>query len=130
MIICFDVTKPKTFQQVRRWIVAVNQNCEKGIATILVGNKVDLVEERAVSKEDAEAFATENNLKYFETSAREGTNVQEAFAEMIDMVYENKFAGAPTQVAGAAGGAAATGVSRQSETVKLSRKSEAQARQQ
>jgi len=54
MMICFDLTKPKTFQSVRRWIVAVNQNCEKDVATLLIGNKCDLADERMVSREEAE----------------------------------------------------------------------------
>lgn len=46
MMICFDLTKPRTFDSVRRWIVAVNQNCEADVATLLIGNKADLTEER------------------------------------------------------------------------------------
>ena len=70
MMICFDLTKPKTFQSVRRWIVAVNQNCESGVSMILVGNKCDLEDDRAVSREDAEQLAAENGMLYFETSAK------------------------------------------------------------
>ena len=70
MMICFDLTKPKTFQSVRRWIVAVNQNCEQGVSTLLIGNKCDLEEERAVSREEAEQLAADNGMIYFETSAR------------------------------------------------------------
>ena len=87
MMICFDLTKPKTFQSVRRWIVAVNQNCESGVSTLLVGNKCDLEDERAVSREEAEQLAAENGMQYFETSAREQINVQEAFTAIIDQVY-------------------------------------------
>ncbi len=54
MIICFDLTKRKTFDSVRNWVVAINRNCEENIATLLVGNKCDLEEERVVSKDEAE----------------------------------------------------------------------------
>ena len=92
MMICFDLTKPRTFESLRRWTVAVNQNCEKGIATLLIGNKCDLEDERAISKEQAQQFAADNNMQYFETSAKSNINVQEAFEQMIDLVYKNKFA--------------------------------------
>ena len=92
MMICFDLTKPKTFQSVRRWLVAVNQNCEADVATLLIGNKCDLTDERAVTREEAEQLAADNNMMYFETSARGNINVKEAFVQMIDQVYQNKFA--------------------------------------
>ena len=50
MMICFDLTKAKTFASVRRWILAVNQNCEENVATMLIGTKCDLSDERAVTK--------------------------------------------------------------------------------
>ena len=87
MMICFDLTKPKTFQSVRRWVTAVEQNCEEGIATMLIGTKCDLTDDRAVTREEAEQLAAEHNMTYFETSARGNINIQEAFSEMIDAVY-------------------------------------------
>ena len=84
MMICFDLTKPRTFESLRRWMVAVNQNCEAGIATLLIGNKCDLEDERAISKETAEQFAADNGMQYFETSAKSNINVREAFENMID----------------------------------------------
>ena len=91
MMICFDLTKPKTFTSVRRWVTAVEQNCEEGISTMLIGTKCDLTEERAVTREEAEQIAREHGMKYYETSARSNINIQEAFSDMIDSVYQNKF---------------------------------------
>ena len=45
----------------------------------LVANKVDLEIQRAVSREEAERFAKENNLLYLETSAKTAFNVNETF---------------------------------------------------
>ena len=44
MMICFDLTKPKTFENVRRWVVAVNNNCDEDISVVLIGNKCDLAD--------------------------------------------------------------------------------------
>ena len=117
MMICFDVTKMKTFESIRRWIVAVEKNCDSDVATLLLGNKCDLVDERVISREQAEALAAENNMIYFETSAREGQGVQEAFEHMIDEVYKKKFA------SGADAGGANTEQRREG-TFKLGRPSE------
>ena len=99
MMICFDLTKRKTFESVRRWYLAVNNNCEANTAVLLIGTKCDLEDERVVSREEAEERAAENGMRYFETSARTGLNVQAAFTEMIELVYKSKFAPA----AGSAG---------------------------
>ena len=45
----------------------------------LVGNKVDLEDDRAVSVDEAKAFAEQHNLIYIETSAKTGANVDAAF---------------------------------------------------
>ena len=58
-------------------------------------------------------------MMYFETSAKSNINVRESFVHMIDLVYKNKFA---------AGGAPVEPPARN--TIKLGRKSEAQAKQQ
>ena len=92
MMICFDLTKRKTFESVRRWYLAVNNNCEANTAVLLIGTKCDLEDERVVSREEAEERAAENGMRYFETSARTGLNVQAAFTEMIELVYKSKFA--------------------------------------
>lgn len=48
---------------------------------VLVGNKADLFERRAVRKEVAQEFASNLGMGYFETSARSGNNVSEVFTE-------------------------------------------------
>lgn len=92
MMICFDITKRKTFESVRRWLLAVQNNCEANTSVLLLGTKCDLSSERVVSEDEAKHLAAENGLIYYETSARENINVAEAFTEMIDLVYKAKFA--------------------------------------
>jgi len=64
-----------------------------------VGNKIDLANNRAVPYEEAEAYANENELLFFEASAKTGTNIIEVFTELgkfswrfyfeIEMKYHN-----------------------------------------
>ena len=51
---------------------------------MLIGNKNDLVEERAVDYETGANFAKNNDLGYYETSAKTGDNVNRAFNTLID----------------------------------------------
>mmetsp|Transcript_2469 Transcript_2469/g.2904 ORF Transcript_2469/g.2904 Transcript_2469/m.2904 type:complete len:100 (+) Transcript_2469:343-642(+) len=56
---------------------------------MLIGNKLDLEAERAVTKEDAQTFAELNNLTFTEVSASSGCNVKESFDALLNKVVEN-----------------------------------------
>ena len=53
--------------------------CNKEIIIVLVGNKIDLEENRKVSTEEAQKFAEENKINFLETSALNGNNIEEIF---------------------------------------------------
>ncbi|EGR31367.1 hypothetical protein IMG5_111720 [Ichthyophthirius multifiliis] len=75
----FDITKQNTFDNLQKWLNELKENADPNIVIMLVGNKCDLNENRAVKTEDASAFAERNQLAYIETSALDSTNVDEAF---------------------------------------------------
>ena len=54
---------------------------------ILVGNKID-INEREVTNEEGIKFAKERNMKYFETSAKTGFGIKEAFNQIFQDIYE------------------------------------------
>ena len=60
--------------------------CYKNILICLIGNKLDLEDKREVSYEEGKNFAEENNLLFFETSAKEGNNIQEIFFESASVI--------------------------------------------
>ena len=59
---------------------------------LLVGNKLDLTEQRAVKNEDAMELASSMGIKYFETSAKDDTNVNESFQHLVDAITEKMHA--------------------------------------
>ncbi len=75
VIIAYDITEQRSFENVTTWIDSITQHAGDNVAKILVGNKVDLEENRAVKKETAELLALNNNLHYYETSARNNINI-------------------------------------------------------
>ena len=83
-LLVFDVTNRNSFYHLHEWIseAKANSHPEHDIVLLLVGNKADLEMEREVSYDEAEHFASQNNMNYIETSAKNGTNVQEAAVEM------------------------------------------------
>ena len=90
IMIVFDVSNLDTFENLKYWIESIKThiNIEKDhIPTIIIGNKVDIFE-REVAKEDGEKFAKEQNFEYFETSAKEGDNIDYVFNFAAEKLLE------------------------------------------
>ena len=84
----YDITDKDSFEQIISWIKDIkNHNFEK-IKVILVGNKCDLNNERKVSIDKGQNLAKLYNIKFFEASAKEGTNVEELFSYIINEIYQ------------------------------------------
>ena len=81
-----DNYRDKTFDQLTFWLNQFYQfnTVDKSIIYLL-GNKVDDEEHRIIKYKDAKKFANENNLKYYETSAKTGKNINKVF---FDLVYD------------------------------------------
>jgi small GTP-binding protein len=78
-VVVFDLTNRESFDHIPKWIEEVRAN-SKNIPMLLLGNKSDLVNERVVSREEAENFAKELDMFYMESSAKSGDGVGDVFA--------------------------------------------------
>jgi len=87
-ILVYDITRRETFNHLARWLDEARQNGNPQMSFILVGNKCDMESERAVSYEEGERFARENDLIFLETSAKTAYNVEEAFLKTAQLIYE------------------------------------------
>ena len=58
-----------------RWLQQVSQHANPSVKKILIGNKCDLVESKVITKEQGETIAHDNNMSFFETSAKSGFNI-------------------------------------------------------
>ena len=68
----------------KRWIEAIREQADSHVVITLIGNKIDLeFSERQVTSNEANKFAKNEGLLFFETSAKENKNVQEAFRRTI-----------------------------------------------
>ena len=86
-IVCFDLTNEESFLHVPNWIGEIRKYCGL-IPIVLIGTKSDLVEERQISREKAEAYAKQLNAKYFETSAKSGEYVVEVFQTISQEIID------------------------------------------
>jgi len=57
---------------------------------LLVGNKCDLTSQRQVYTEESQKLAQNNKLLYIETSALDGSNINEAFKILVKEIYSSK----------------------------------------
>lgn len=82
-LLLYDISASLTFNSLSRWLKELKENADSNMVVMLVGNKCDLTETRAVTTDEGVEFAKSENLMFIETSARESTNVQEAFMNLI-----------------------------------------------
>ena len=75
------MTNKESFENVKKkWIPEISKFTKKEFVKLLIGNKIDLKNEKIVSEKDARKFADEEKILHcFETSAANSTNVQKAF---------------------------------------------------
>jgi len=74
----YDVSDLNTFKNIKNWLSTTKDYNDKQVVNFLVGNKCDK-DERQVDYDTALQFAQENNMGFFETSAKDNKNVDEAF---------------------------------------------------
>ena len=96
LLIVYAVNDRTSFEKIEEWLKEVEEkkNTNNKVPLVLIGNKIDLENERVVSKEEGEKLAEKYNIEFFECSAKNGTNVNEAFQYLVKMVfyvYEKEF---------------------------------------
>ena len=86
IILIYDITNPITFENITHWVSQVREEASKNVVIYLIGNKIDLEEERKVSTEEGEKLAEKLGLPFNETSALEGTNINETFDDIVERI--------------------------------------------
>ena len=79
VLLVFDLADRKSFDDLAQWLHDIHALCDPNAVVTLIGNKLDLVEQRTITNSEAENFAELHQLTYLETSALGGDYVQEAF---------------------------------------------------
>jgi len=88
IIVVYDVTDEATFANVKQWLQEIERYACEGVNKLLVGNKADLTSSKVVDFEAAKKFADELGIPVLETSAKDATNVEQAFLTMAQQIKD------------------------------------------
>jgi small GTP-binding protein len=88
-ILVYDVTNRQSYENIENWHNEI-KNVSSNISLILVGNKIDLKDEREVETKEGSDLAENLGLTYIETSAKTGENINDAF-KMLALLMIKKY---------------------------------------
>eukprot|EP00042_Codosiga_hollandica_P026788 m.128949 g.128949 ORF g.128949 m.128949 type:complete len:204 (-) comp52301_c0_seq1:186-797(-) len=82
IIVVYDITDQESFTNVKTWLQEIDRYATENVNKLLVGNKSDLTAKRAVDYAAAKEYADSISVPFLETSAKNSTNVEQAFLTM------------------------------------------------
>ncbi|KAK3047045.1 GTPase Ypt2, partial [Coniosporium uncinatum] len=113
ILLVYDVTDEKSFNNIRTWFSNVEQHATEGVNKILIGNKCDWDDKRAVSTQQGQALADELGIPFMEVSAKTNHNINEAFfslaGDIKKRIIDTQRNDAPQQSSGVAIGGEQSG---------------------
>ncbi|KAF5291061.1 hypothetical protein FQA39_LY14494 [Lamprigera yunnana] len=86
-VIVFDLTRPETFKSVKKWLYDLRSKVQQTLPVVLLANKGD-VNTSNLPPEIVEFCAKNNILAWFITSAKEGTNIDQAMLLLVKAAFE------------------------------------------
>ena len=85
-LVVYDISSRDSFNNVMSWIEDCRNQSPKTIFIVLVGNKCDLEDKRQVTYEEGKELADKNELLFFESSAKDGINVDDIFVNSANEI--------------------------------------------
>ncbi|EZG65918.1 Rab GTPase family 11 (Rab11)-like protein [Gregarina niphandrodes] len=89
-LLVYDLSKKNSYVNVSRWLKELRDHADQNVVILLVGNKADLQHLRAVSQDEAQSFCETEQIAFIETSALDGSNVDNAFHEVLNRIYKSR----------------------------------------
>ncbi|CAL8090155.1 unnamed protein product [Orchesella dallaii] len=86
IIVVYDCTDLESFNNVKQWLEEIDRYACENVNKLLVGNKCDLTSKKVVNYQNAKEFADSLGIPFLETSAKNATNVEQAFMTMASEI--------------------------------------------
>ena len=88
-LVVYDTTDKSTFDNIDKWMLEIKDKTSKDIKLMIIGNKIDLKDEREVKNEEAMKKAESLRIPLMEASALDSTNVKEAFYDLLKEIHRD-----------------------------------------
>ena len=88
LFLIYDITNRDSFKNLENWLSEIEENANKNVLKILIGNKCDLENDREIKTEEGQAFANRNGMQFMETSAKMNTNINESFEALAKLMIK------------------------------------------
>lgn len=83
VFLVYDITNVSSFNNVEKWCEEVDKFADCMLVKMLIGNKLDLQDQRKVSTSEAKSLAEKLKIGFLETSAKDTINIEEAFQYLV-----------------------------------------------
>ena len=92
VLLIYDITSRKSFERLDFWLKELKDNNRiEELFLCLIGNKIDMEEKREVTTEEGEKYAKDNNLNFFEVSAKTGKGINKLFSTVVKGAMDKVF---------------------------------------
>ncbi|KAG2218953.1 hypothetical protein INT45_004645 [Circinella minor] len=88
IIVVYDVTDQDSFNNIQMWLREIERYAAEGVSKLLVGNKNDLTDKKVVDYTAAKEFSESSSIPFLETSAKDSSNVEQAFLTMAKQIKD------------------------------------------
>ena len=79
----YDITNKQSFDNMIKWLKDIYECGNENLIIYILGNKVDLIEERKISFDIGNSFAKQKNMKFMEISCKLDLNISDVVYNMI-----------------------------------------------
>ncbi|XP_032238048.1 GTP-binding protein ypt2 isoform X2 [Nematostella vectensis] len=90
ILLVYDITTEDSFKHISQWLQNIEDNASPNVCKVLLGNKLDAEDERVIDAQRGRSVGEDNNLEFYEASARTGENVQQAFMAVARKIKEQR----------------------------------------
>ena len=92
VLLIYDIGSRKSFKRIDFWLKELKENNRiDELFICLVGNKIDMEDKRVITTEEGENYAKNNNILFFEVSAKSGKGIAELFNKVIGGAMDKVF---------------------------------------
>ncbi|KAL8580731.1 hypothetical protein ACOMHN_018403 [Nucella lapillus] len=90
VVLVFDICSRSSFESLAKWLLYVKEFSQPETQVIMLGNQCDREAQRQVSTALAQKFAEDNNLRYYETSAKDPSSLDKPFQHLCEEILDHK----------------------------------------